>query len=175
MRKIIYILVLILVAATSAQAAFRESPQLYRGLRPLGMGNAFIGVSDDHNAMFYNPAGLNDVERFRIEVLNPTVTVSYNVVNIVKSVLDVMDDLGDEAGGASAVFEDVVGANLGKFTSFKVAMSPGLTMKNFAVKVVGEASGYFSFRNKVFPNIEYEAKIDSGVIIGGAYGFWDKW
>lgn len=32
--------------------------QQYTSTRALGMGNAFIAIADDHNAMFYNPAGL---------------------------------------------------------------------------------------------------------------------
>lgn len=32
--------------------------QQYVSTRALGMGNAFLAVADDHNAMFYNPAGL---------------------------------------------------------------------------------------------------------------------
>ena len=32
--------------------------QEYTSTRALGMGNAFIAIADDHNAMFYNPAGL---------------------------------------------------------------------------------------------------------------------
>ena len=28
------------------------------GLRPLAMGNAYVAVADDYNALFYNPAGL---------------------------------------------------------------------------------------------------------------------
>ena len=28
------------------------------GPRPLAMGNAYTAVADDHNALFYNPAGL---------------------------------------------------------------------------------------------------------------------
>lgn len=30
-----------------------------RLMRPLGMGGAYVGLSDDENAMFYNPAGLS--------------------------------------------------------------------------------------------------------------------
>lgn len=41
-----------------AVAAASETPVLIRGARPLAMGGAFIALSDDHNAMFYNPAGL---------------------------------------------------------------------------------------------------------------------
>ena len=47
----------ILAITTSATQA-REIREFYNGVRPLGMGNAFVGVSDDFNAMYYNPAGL---------------------------------------------------------------------------------------------------------------------
>ncbi len=35
------------------------------GIRPMGMGGAFIAVADDENAMFYNPAGLARVDYWR--------------------------------------------------------------------------------------------------------------
>ena len=34
-----------------------EEPAMIRGVRPLGMGGAFVALSDDQNAFFYNPAG----------------------------------------------------------------------------------------------------------------------
>ena len=36
------------------------------GIRPLGMGNAFVAVADDRNALHYNPAGLSNLNRVRI-------------------------------------------------------------------------------------------------------------
>lgn len=43
------------VAASSQLGALFE---IGAGARPLGMGGAFVGVADDENAVFYNPAGL---------------------------------------------------------------------------------------------------------------------
>jgi hypothetical protein len=36
------------------------------GIRPLGMGNAFVAVADDRNALHYNPAGLGRLTRLKI-------------------------------------------------------------------------------------------------------------
>lgn len=38
------------------------------GARPLGMGGAFIGISDDLNSLFYNPAGLAGVRGLELSV-----------------------------------------------------------------------------------------------------------
>ncbi|MDC4222668.1 MAG: hypothetical protein MPW15_00065 [Candidatus Manganitrophus sp.] len=70
-------------------AAAEELPNLYRGIRPLGMGGAFITLSDDENAMFYNPAGLNDVSGFGgVGLINPLVEVSKNTMGFVQDLND---------------------------------------------------------------------------------------
>jgi len=42
-----------------------------QGARPAGMGDAFSAVADDINAVYWNPAGLTQIERFQY-------TLSYN-------------------------------------------------------------------------------------------------
>jgi len=54
------VLLLLSIAGTSAEpysnvASFWD---LGMGARPLAMGGAFVGLADDGNALFYNPAGL---------------------------------------------------------------------------------------------------------------------
>ncbi|MFP4466226.1 MAG: hypothetical protein ACLFP1_04170 [Candidatus Goldiibacteriota bacterium] len=39
-----------------------EEPFIFEGIRPLGMGKAFIALADDENAISYNPAGLVHLE-----------------------------------------------------------------------------------------------------------------
>ncbi|PIW68915.1 MAG: hypothetical protein COW08_10050, partial [Ignavibacteriales bacterium CG12_big_fil_rev_8_21_14_0_65_30_8] len=41
-------------------------PGLGIGARALGMGNSYIGLSDDASAMFFNPAGLGLMNRIEI-------------------------------------------------------------------------------------------------------------
>lgn len=55
---------LVLLGASFAHAEVR-APSLY-GIRPLGMGNAFVAVAEDRNVLYYNPAGLAHLERTRI-------------------------------------------------------------------------------------------------------------
>lgn len=49
----------------SLAAAEARAPSLH-GIRPLGMGNAFVAVADDRNVLYYNPAGLAHLERTRV-------------------------------------------------------------------------------------------------------------
>ena len=47
---------LILLTAVSVHA--RKGPN-HQAIRALGMGNAFVAVAEDRDAIYYNPAGLN--------------------------------------------------------------------------------------------------------------------
>ena len=42
-----------------------EVPETYKGVRPAGMGNAFTGLANDHNAIWTNPAGVARVRKAR--------------------------------------------------------------------------------------------------------------
>jgi hypothetical protein len=55
---LMYIL-LFMILATGAGTAFALKGPEHKTLRPLGMGNAFVAVADDKDALHYNPAGLN--------------------------------------------------------------------------------------------------------------------
>lgn len=56
MKKILLTIVASLLFTATLYA--QEYDMIYRGPRPMGMGGAFTAVSDDENAIFYNPAGL---------------------------------------------------------------------------------------------------------------------
>ena len=43
----------------------RELPEPYTGVRPAGMGNAFTGLANDHNAIWTNPAGISRIRKVR--------------------------------------------------------------------------------------------------------------
>lgn len=46
-------------------ATAEEIPEGYTGIRPAGMGNAFTALSNDHNAIWTNPAGIARVRKAR--------------------------------------------------------------------------------------------------------------
>ncbi len=62
---------LVSVVIASTTLSFGRPGPLHRTLRPLGMGNAFVAVADDKDAMHYNPAGLNLMGRLGNKELRP--------------------------------------------------------------------------------------------------------
>lgn len=68
------------------------------GARPLAMGGAFVGVADDENATYWNPAGLSQIEDIKL-TYTPTIydrdTVNYDdFVSLVSPLLYEDYDLG---------------------------------------------------------------------------------
>ncbi|MBN2406379.1 MAG: hypothetical protein JXJ19_01670 [Elusimicrobia bacterium] len=54
-RRIFVLIFILLVCGAEARSAFKDTGW---GARPAGMGGAYAAVSDDSNAVFYNPSGL---------------------------------------------------------------------------------------------------------------------
>ncbi len=59
------------VIGVVAVTAWGASGPIHRTLRPLAMGNAWVAVADDRDAMHYNPAGLNLMGRLGNKELRP--------------------------------------------------------------------------------------------------------
>ena len=58
-RLIIFFFTFLSISPVFADGISFGIHHLYNGPRPLGMGNAFVAVANDYNAIFYNPAGLS--------------------------------------------------------------------------------------------------------------------
>ncbi len=59
-RRVLALLVVLLFSATSAMAAGFRLPE--QGAKAMGMGMAFVAQADDPSAIYYNPAGLIQLE-----------------------------------------------------------------------------------------------------------------
>lgn len=76
------------------------------GVRPLGMGNAFVAVADDFNALYYNPAGLARLKDWKMELINPKFDISSNTYFLFKrtqsegnmDLAEVLEKIDEEAG-----------------------------------------------------------------------------
>lgn len=77
-----------------AAAAAPAGPHL-PGIRPLGMGNAFVAVCDDRNALHYNPAGLANVERWSISGLGVYGGVDDEFLDVVHFIEDNQEKFSD--------------------------------------------------------------------------------
>ncbi len=56
------ILIFLTFLASEAESAFTDRG----GVRPMGMGGAFVALADDASAIMFNPAGLGQIEKARI-------------------------------------------------------------------------------------------------------------
>ena len=53
-----FVLLLLTGVQSKAESVTTTIHHQYQSARPLGMGDAFVAVANDYNALFYNPAGL---------------------------------------------------------------------------------------------------------------------
>jgi hypothetical protein len=167
-RNIGLIGLIIAAVLVSGTVWAEESPTLFRGIRPLGMGGAFITLSDDENAVFYNPAGLNDVEGFGgVQIINPFVEVSENSVGIYK---DVRDLNGDNI----AQVTDYLDRHIGDLQHVRGAVFPNLLLHNFEIGFLANGVADLDIRNRANPQVAANIHLDAGVLAGVAYGFLDK-
>ncbi|MBY0369729.1 hypothetical protein K2X33_03520 [bacterium] len=72
MKRLFAIAALFLLAQ-AAQGELVRDP--YLGVRPAGMGNAFIALSNDSNALWYNPAGLAREKGYHFNLIDTSIGV----------------------------------------------------------------------------------------------------
>jgi hypothetical protein len=94
MKKIMAVLSLLIVAMMSLVSLYAsETPVFIRGIRPLGMGGAFVAVADDQNAVFYNPAGLTQREGSQFTMFELPMNISEDVLKFYSFYNDNKDKL----------------------------------------------------------------------------------
>lgn len=155
-----------------------EYPGIFRGVRPLGMGNAFSAMpGTDFNAPFYNPAAINDYEeKNHYSILNQMIDFDIGVFSMLSSVFKLNSDLKKETtdSGKIRVFDSFTQAHAGEFHDVSTSM-PLFQIRHryYAASVVLNSRTVVSLRNRSFPNFEIKSTSRAGAVGGGAYGFFD--
>ncbi len=161
MKKIFYLLLVLFALSLSAE----EYNMIYRGARPMGMGGAFTAVSDDENAFFYNPAGLNRIKpgEGKVAILNPGVVVNSSAMNVI----------GKLSGGLAKNPIDTLTPYIGQNIHANVMTSmPYWVKHNYGVGLLlpNITSNTTLRRNVALEAIE-NVTMDSGLIFGMSHGF----
>lgn len=141
----------------------KEYPALYRGIRPLGMGNAFTAVAQGHDALFYNPAGLSNISTLSFGVLNPMVEISDKITDIQSDIDDTdMDDSGEVA--------DLLREYVGEHQHAKTGLYPyvGFNIADYGVMIsgIGQASIDAEAHNPTWPEMHTDIVVDYGILAG---------
>ena len=155
-----------------------ECPQLMRGVRPLGMGNAFITMpGTDSIAPFYNPAAINDyTEKRQYAIGAPMAEFDPGFFPIIEDLLNLRDELhgSDTSSQKIHFFRNFTERNVGKYNHFATSMSLFQVMhKKYFAAVVADNRDVISLRDEAFPNFEFKTGTSAGVVGGSAMGFFD--
>lgn len=165
--------------AQAQSLTMRDSPRSMQGVRPLTMGGAFIAVDgSDENALFYNPAAINDYEKkFHFQFLLPTVEFSYKAIPFFASdLLDLADDIDGAADDAAKVnvFDAFAATNTGRYEEVGVRGPIAIMMhKYITASIFYENRTIMGLLNPASSTIDLEALSQGGVQVGSSYGFWD--
>ena len=129
-----------LSGATSSKSSRRWT---HYGIRPLAMGNAFVAVADDYNAIFYNPAGLARLKFFDGELLNPKVEISQSVDELAKNATKLA------SGSTTSAVIDLIEKNTGKDQHLSFEMTPHLIFPNFGFGIGASSEASFAWHRSL--------------------------
>ncbi len=118
------------------------------GLRPLGMGNAYVAVADDFNAIFYNPAGLARLKTWDMEFLNPYFVGSSNISGLVS---DAQDNL---KSGSTNDTLDLIDKHTGENFGVGFGLTPHFILPGFGVGLGLQASAEAVFHRDVTVDLD---------------------
>ncbi len=143
-----------------------EYNYIYRGIRPMGMGGAFAAVSNDQNALFYNPAGLSHVPDRRLVLFSVEAEVGQGAYDAYTDILDV--DTDNELEVAEFLRDYI-----GEYSHASAAVFPYYIRPHFAFGIFGTAKTNFIARNYQYPSIVVDSTADTGAALGYAHAFFD--
>lgn len=133
--------------------------EFYRGIRAMGMGNAFTAVSDNEDAVFYNPAGIAFNRRIRFVPLNLKLDASTDDLKMV--------------GAIQSVAKNFDGASLAKIFGNNIyageTIFPSLHFPYFVIGFYEGGDVHLVMRNLSLPRVDGRYVLDYGLVTGFGY------
>jgi hypothetical protein len=152
-----------LVAVAHAGVSRPELP----GTRPLGMGNAFVAVADDRNALYYNPAGLARLEGTHIAGLGVRGAVDDQLSEVVRFVKD-HEDQFTNFDAVDTQFLDELARYDDRWVGADANAYVDVTRSGFGVGVFGTANAQVKVDRGVYePRVLEDALSDVVGVVGG--------
>ncbi len=155
------------MVANAADQTFTGIHHQYQDPKPLGMGDAFIAVADDYNAILYNPAGLARREDGQINLaLEVGGTSTYPT--FIKDVSSASSTQGTDIQKFTAMSE-LLEKNYGKAYSLRTSLLQGVWVRrHWGIAVLpADATVEMSIQKQGTPAIDVRSYLDSTI----AYGY----
>ena len=155
-RPLFTIFCLVAAAAPARAAPLAEG---WASVRALGMGNAYVAVVRDNDAIFYNPAGIAAVSGFNWTIADPRVGA-----NGVTAYQTYQDYVNSGSNDPTSVIENMYGKPVWAGGGAKTALSiPGFGLAAFA-----NADAHLQASNPAYPTVDMNYAVDYG--FAGAFG-----
>lgn len=176
------VLALVVMATGNSYAqdlGMRHSPRSMQGIRPLTMGGAFIAVDgSDENALFYNPATINDLEdKIHMQFMLPTVEFSYKAIPfLANDITDLADNINAQGTNAGKinVFNAFTNTHTGRYEELGLHGSIANFMwKWLAASIFYENRSVLALTNPASATVDIESVSQGGLQVGSAYSLFD--
>jgi opacity protein-like surface antigen len=139
--------------------AHQNLRELYHGARAMAMGNAFVSIADDEEALFYNPAGLAGIESSTFQLVNSDLEISGDIVSSTQSSYDQFKNLSG----------DSLNILMGKDVYLHGNYVPTYVTKNFGFGVLFDQQLSLISQNKSLPQVEMGYQTTNGIQMGYAF------
>ncbi|MBI4403927.1 MAG: hypothetical protein HY537_07195 [Deltaproteobacteria bacterium] len=141
---------IILFVCSFTQAAMVRT--FYDGVRATGMGNAFVSIADDGDALWYNPAGLARLKKVTFNFIDANLSAdSMDTVNRLKRAIF-------DKGASDLLRTDTQFARLGLQASFFTPY--------FGLALFDRMTSFMDVQNLSMPDVDMYSINDIGVIAG---------
>jgi hypothetical protein len=166
---ILLVFVVAVTANTAVSAAQLEKRAFIGGVRPMGMGGAFIAIADDENAFFYNPAGITKRNGYSMQLLSIDAALLTDTLDLYRFYKNNGKDINDwselsqqqQAELRDKILDIVLNKSAGVLISV-----PSVTFIN---KPIAIKENYLNFGFGLFSWIEAAAKFNRGVLFPGLH------
>lgn len=154
----------IVQAESSTQTSIHHQ---YQSPRPLGMGDAFVAIANDYNALLYNPAGLARLEDGQINL-----SMDFAGSGSFKTFYDDVNEAGKATGTSgdkATAFTNVLQKYYGKQFSLRTGLFEGQWVRpSWGIAVIPlDFTMDLQVHNMVGPALDMKAFADTTV----AYGY----
>jgi F plasmid transfer operon, TraF, protein len=156
------------VSARAEEGLHTSIHKHFQSQRALGMGGAFVGIADDYNAIFYNPAGLDRLENSQINLSIEGGLTADQVASFFKDI-----DTASQTTNATEKSNNIIGVlnkNYGKQFSFRVGAFEGAWVKKgFGVAVIpADVSMDVKVHNQGSPAVNLRSYADTTIAVAYA-------
>ncbi len=137
------------------------------GPRPLGMGNAFVAVSDDYNALFYNPAGLARIPEWTGTFFEMGFEVSQSTWRLKNE----LQNFGQGSTGGNQEAIDFINRHIGENHHAAMFLTPHLIIPGFGIGAGLEFEMTAMFHRQISADLSFGPRLI--LPIAYAHSFWD--